>query len=208
VARERGRRERLLVGGALIGVLLAGSAPAPARKAKKVAAAEDLTNFRLSPAYSRWMVGAAARLASEDEVQGFLRLASDREAEGFLEEFWSRRRTSDSPWPAEQPRAVFERRSREADRLYREGTRGGRTTDRGVTYVLYGEPEKVTFEVTGDRRRLTFEVWHYPDDAPPGLDGENPRGRYYFRELEDGWRLHAGPPPRLRGLDPVTRRPD
>lgn len=203
-----GRATRRSAVALLACLLLLAAGPASARRSKKPAEPEDLTNFLLSPAWSRWMVGAAARLASDEEVAAFLRLTSDREAERFVEQFWSRRRTGDGPWPTEQPRAIFERRSREADRLYSEGTRAGRTTDRGVIHVLYGPPEKVTYEVGADRRRLTFEVWHYPPDAAPGLDGETPHSRYHFLELEDGWRLHNGPPPRLRGLDPAPRRPD
>jgi GWxTD domain-containing protein len=153
---------------------------APARPAAPSRDAIELTNFRLSPDHSQWLVGAIAWMAEESEIQQYLALSDDQAAESFITEFWSRR---SAPFPAEQPRAVFERRAVEADRRFSESARLGRRTDRGTIYVLYGEAEEVTFEMPTRPSRLRqepIEVWAYPRDAEAGLDGEQPKRRYFF----------------------------
>lgn len=180
---RRLERAGSVVGGSVL--VLALAVPAAPAIAAKEPAREDLTNFLLGPGYSQWLVGAVHRIATPAERQAYLALTDDEAAAEFIEAFWEDRRNPDSPWPADQPRAVFERRAEEADRLYSEGTRLGRYSDRGALHILYGPPAETAFEIP--RRgpnRGTIEVWIYPKDASPGLDGEPPRRRYEFVERD------------------------
>jgi GWxTD domain-containing protein len=145
--------------------------------------ASELTNFQLSPEHSQWLVGAISWIANEDEIQAYLALSDDRAAESFITEFWSRHSSADVPWPAEQPRALYERRAAEADRRFSEGARLGRCSDRGAIFVLYGDPEEVSFEMpTRQTRRAQepLEIWTYSKEAAAGLDGQRPRRKYFF----------------------------
>lgn len=144
---------------------------------------EDLINFRLGPEYAQWLVGPLYLMATPAERDEFLSLAGDREAAAFVEEFW-RRRDPDPTLFGNQVKALFEQRAEEADRRFREGTRLGRATDRGTIFVLYGEPERIDFDPGLARHEPDLEVWSYPEDAPPGLDGERPKQRYYFAERD------------------------
>ncbi len=151
-----------------------------ARSKKKTRSIEELTNFLLGPEQSLWLVGAIGRIASDEEIDAYLRLTSDAEADAFIEEFWGRRRSAESVWPATQPRGTFETRAREADRLFGEGPRPGRRTDRGTIHTLYGPPEEVKFAVSARPGGGPIEVWVYPKEADKGLDGERPNRFYYF----------------------------
>jgi GWxTD domain-containing protein len=162
-----------------------GTSEAAKKKKKKKQSAEELTNFLLGPEYSQWLVGAIARIATEDEIQSFMRLTSDDEASAFVEEFWAARRSGDSIWPADSPQATFETRAKEADTLYSEGPRRGRQSDRGAVYILYGEPEEVKYEISSRRGQGPIEVWVYPKTAEPGLDGQQPERYYYFTKQGD-----------------------
>jgi GWxTD domain-containing protein len=144
----------------------------------------DLTNFQLSPRYSQWLLGPISWMASSQEIRTYLGLADDADAERFINEFWGQRSNSDSPWPTDQPRLVFEQRATEADTRFSEGTRYGRWTDRGTIYILYGEPEKSYYEVPerprSPRPPDPVEVWSYAKSAAKGLDGEQPKRKYFF----------------------------
>ncbi len=164
-----------------LALALALALPGDARTArKKPRSIEELTNFLLGPEKSLWLVGAIGRIASDEEIDAYLRLRSDQDAEAFIEKFWARRRSGESVWPAVQPRGLFETRAREADRLYAEGTRPGRRTDRGTIHILYGPPEQVKYEVAARPGLGPIEVWVYPKQAEQGLDGERPKRTYYF----------------------------
>lgn len=162
----------------LVGVV---TTPAPASAARgKETTLEDLTNFLLGPDYSQWLVGAVAELATEEEKREYLRLTDDEAAAEFIEAFWRRRDDPSRPWPQEQVQGAFERRAREADKLFTEGTVLGRRTDRGTTYILFGSPEKIEYAPVSPPRRGNMEVWYYGKDAEPGLTRDKPRQEYYF----------------------------
>jgi len=151
-----------------------------------------------APAYSQWLLGPISRMATGAEIDAYLALDEDSEAQTFIESFWRERSNPDSPWPTDQPRAVFERRLAEADTRFSEGTKVGRWTDRGTIYILYGAPEKSYFEVperprNSPRQPEPVEVWSYPKDAPRGLDGEKPKRKYFFVKRGEAtvlWRSH------------------
>ena len=176
-----------------LALLVAGAVEAR----KKPRAREELTNFLLGPERSLWLVGAIARIASDDEVERYLNLTSDDDAEAFIEEFWTRRRSSDAVWPAKQPQGVYETRAREADRRFGEGARQGRRSDRGTVYILYGEPEEVKYEVASRPGFPPIEVWAYPKKGDKGLDGKSPQRYYYFTKRGE-YTVETVPPSRQR----------
>ncbi len=173
-------RQRRWLGLALAGALAGASTAAGAR----APSAEELTNFQLGPEHARWLVGPIARLASEAERAEYLRLADDAAAGRFIAAFWERRGGLRSFPPT--PGHLFQERAAEADVLYREGHHVGRSTDRGTIYVLYGPPAATRFEPSPTPGGGAVEIWRYPKEASPGLDGERPKTLYSFRREEDG----------------------
>lgn len=144
----------------------------------------ELTNPFLRPEYSSWMVGAASRLATPEEIRAYLALRDDAQAAAFIEEFWAKRDpTPDRPDNA--IRTAFEQRSAEADRLFSESGYLGRYTDRGALFVLFGPPTKVDFEVSPTPDLPPIELWSYGPDAPSGINGQRPAGYYRFLKRGD-----------------------
>ena len=186
-------------------LVLALTLPGELEARKKKRSREELTNFLLGPEKSLWLVGAVGRIASEDEIAGYLRLTSDEEAEAFIQEFWDRRRSKKSVWPASQPQGIYETRAREADRLYTEGARLGRLSDRGIVYILHGPPEETRYEVVDRPGFGPLEVWVYPKQAEKGLDGEKPDRFYYFVKKGE-YTVETTPPPRQRLRPRVSGR--
>ena len=142
-----------------------------------------LANVRLGPDYSHWLLGPVARMASPDEIAAFRALEDDYAAIAFVEAFWERR-DPDPGTPRNEARLAFERRIREADRRYGEAGVLGRRTPRGTIHVLYGAPESIDHEIPLEGGE-PIEVWRYPEDAPPGLDGRPPAPVYRFRKEGD-----------------------
>lgn len=165
----------------------------PAGAAKPSSAApEELTNFRLSPGYSQWLVGPIARMASQEEIGRFLALHSDVEAQEFIERFWEQR-GGEAIFPARGQKLIFQERAEEADRLYSEGTHRGSRTDRGTIYVLYGPPEKIDYESPVRQHGEPIEVWNYPKDRDEGLDGQKSDRTYRFVKQGDRTVFYRGP---------------
>jgi len=165
-----------LLGAAALALVACGSGGAAAPSARPA----DLVNTSLGPDYASWLVGPVARMATPEEIETYSRLTSDFAAGDFIEGFWSRR-DPDPGRPGNAVRLEFERRAADADRQYGEAGVLGRRTARGTIYVLYGKPEKVSFEVA-PRNGSAIEVWTYAEDAPPGLDGKRPAHFYWFHK--------------------------
>lgn len=146
--------------------------------------AADLTNPLLSPAYSQWLVGPIAEMASREEAAEYIGLGTDEAAAAFIEAFWERRK----PYPLrpDNPlRKAFDARSAEADRLYSEAGYLGRRTARGTVYVLFGPPQEVDFQLSPHPDDPPVEVWRYAADAEPGLHGQPPQQIYRFVKRGD-----------------------
>jgi GWxTD domain-containing protein len=163
---------------AALALACAGSAPAPPRRPS------DLTNTHLSPALAPWLVGAIGRMAKPEEVEGWLELRDDAAASAYIEQFWSRR-DPDPARPGNPLRELFEEREREADRRFSEAGYLGRRTDRGGTFVLYGEPTKVEFEIARREGEPPVERWDYASAARVGLNGRRPLAEYRFVKKGD-----------------------
>lgn len=135
--------------------------------------------------HAQWLVGARAWMATPEEVEKFMSLTDDAEAERFERAFWQRR-DGDASTLFGGLEQTFDERSDAADDRFGEGARPGRKSDRGAIYVLYGEPEEIEFETSAEPREPTLEVWSYPRDAEPGLDGREPPRRLFFEQAADG----------------------
>lgn len=170
--------------------LMAWSAsPAAAQDDRKL----DLTNPFLGPRYAQWLVGAAGQIASDAERREYLRLESDQDAQSFIDGFWTNR---------EKVHQVYEQRAEEADKRFTEGTVPGRRTDRGAIHILYGDPEESEYEQHRNIEDPPVELWRYPKQAGPGLDGKKPLRTYRFiRWGEVTVRFEKGDP-----NDPDVRR--
>ena len=201
-------RRVALVGSAVaLAAWLAIAPEADARK-KKVPrrGPEDLTNFLLSPDLAQWLVGPIEYLATEREIEAYLELASDDEARAFIEAFWERRGPH-RRFPPAGIRYPFEERVERADVRYRDGAVPGRRTDRGAVYVLYGEPASTEFVQPQRPGAEPIEIWYYPKDTPPGLNGHKPERSYAF-QLIDGRVRRVAVPPRSGRLPAPIRPPD
>jgi GWxTD domain-containing protein len=152
----------------------------PGLQAAREPSIGELTNFSLSPDLSQWLVGPVSRIATQSEIRQYLGVGDDAAAREFIEDFWRRRQSDEIAWPDEQPRAIFERRAEEADRLFTEGVNLGRRTDRGEIHVLYGPPEEKEFESDPNSRVGPMEVWRYGKKSEEGLDGRRPKRLYRF----------------------------
>jgi GWxTD domain-containing protein len=177
-------------------ILLAVALPASAAKPRS-RRPEDLTNFLLSPEFSRWLVGPISHFASEAEIRDFLELDSDDQAGDFIEQFWERR-GGETVFPQKSKRLIFEERAAEADRVFSEGTHRGLRTDRGTVFVLYGPPEEVRYELPTRQLGQPIEVWSYPKDAQKGLDDRKPDRIYRFVREGDLTVFYRGPVRRPR----------
>ncbi len=151
----------------------------------------ELINPALGPDYSAWMVGAASRLATPEEINEFLTLKDDQQAEAFVDRFWQKHNPTPGK-PANPLRQEFEKRSENADRQFSEAGLLGRRSDRGTIYVLYGLPKKIDHEVSPVPNGPPLEVWIYGTDAPSGLDGKRPSPLYRFVKNGDVTVLYQG----------------
>lgn len=151
----------------------------------------ELINPALGLDYSGWMVGAASRLATPEEINEYLTLQDDQQAEAFVERFWQRRDPSPGT-PGNPIRQTFDERAANADRAYSEAGLLGHRSDRGVVRVLYGLPQKIDHEVSPVPNGPPIEVWIYGTQAPSGLDGKRPSPIYRFVKSGDRTVLYNG----------------
>lgn len=163
----------------LILTLLAVPAGDATAKKRKNRESFEVINPRLGPEYSQWLVGPISRMATAAEMDAYLALRDDAAARGFIDDFWEQR--DPAPVRPDNPlRETFEERAGEADRRYTEAGYPGRRTDRGTTYILFGEPEKTDYEIPPHPDDPSLEVWFYPRGTERGLSDEKPAREYKF----------------------------
>ena len=122
-------------------------------------------------------------MATEKEVEDYAVLTSDEEAAKFVAAFWERRNQGTEVFK-KTPRQIYDDRAATADSRYSEATFPGRLTDRGTTYILFGEPEETEFESSELLDGPPIEVWEYGKDGGKGLNGEKPDKRFRFMEID------------------------
>ncbi len=186
--------------------VLAGGAPGAAESLERLDP-DDLINPFLGPGHASWLVGPVGQLADEEERTLYLLLESDDEAAAFVDEFWRSRDAS--------LRRRFDLRAAVADKRYSESGRLGRRTDRGMVYILFGDPEKTAWEEHRDVDDPDVQLWTYAKSAARGLNGRKPARRYRFARDGDVMRLFSNDPAdpanrrrrMLRGIREPSRRP-
>ncbi len=182
-ARTKSSSPLRLLALALVAAVALQAAPAEAKKKKKKDRdAEELFNPLLGVEYAHWLVGPIYRIASEEEISGYLDLIDDEEAKSFVEAFW-KKRNEGTGFFEDSPEEIFAKRAESADSRYTEGALPGRRTDRGTIFIVYGEPEEVEYESSEKVGGPTQEVWKYSKEAEEGLDGESPKKEYRFIEV-------------------------
>ena len=128
----------------------------------------------VSQQYRDWGNGPASYLMTKQEKIDWSSLRSDADAKAFIDLFWARRDpTPDTP--ANELRQEFEARMAEADKRYRARGTPGFLTDRGLVYVLLGQPTQIVNDVIPPRapagsigvfeRPRHIEAWLYKGDA-------------------------------------------
>jgi GWxTD domain-containing protein len=162
---------------ALSTLLILSSAAVLADRPKQ--SREELINPLLGPEWSQWLVGPISWIATSKEIGEFLSLLDDGAAAEFVERFWK----NHDPYPLREDnplRETYEERLEKANELYAEGGFPGYRTDRGIVFVVYGEPSKTDQEVAPDPGDPLIQVWEYDKDIPKGLDGKKPDRAYRF----------------------------
>ncbi len=163
-------------------VLPADAAKRKKSKLPKRRPVEELINPLVGPGLSTWLVGAISWMASKDEVDRYLVLTEETDAVTFVEQFW-KSRDPEPRFEANPRRELFEERLVEAEKRFREAGVAGHRSDRGTVYVLYGEPEKVEFELAEEASDPPVEEWFYAADSEVGLDGRQPQKRFRFSKV-------------------------
>lgn len=186
-----------LLAAGLLGCASGGGRPLPGIEHNLA----DLTNPSLGPDYSQWLLGPISYLATKEDVAAYLALKDDQAAQQFIDQFWARR----NPHPQRPDNALkelFDERSAQADQLYSEAGFPGRRTDRGTIFILYGKPETADYEISPTPEAPPIEVWTYPDNAAPGLNGRKPSLRYRFSKHGDLTVFYVPGQNRRRSLHP------
>lgn len=112
--------------------------------------------------YKRWLERDAAYLITASEKEAFLKLTTNDEREQFVENFWLRR----DPTPGTEEnefQTEYYARIAYANEHFASGIAGWRT-DRGRTYIVWGEPNRIekghtiAYEIS-----VPYEKWYYAD---------------------------------------------
>ena len=186
---------------AVVAALVLGSPAAWAVKKEKPPKTEDIINIFLGIENSQWLVGPIYYLATPDERSEYLALTSDEAADGFIREFW-RQRDPEPEIFGNPAKDLFDRRVEIADRRYREGATLGRRTPRGTLFVLFGEPELISYDASRNPREPELEIWTYPKRVDEPLGGLEPNRQYFFAEKDGRTVLYQPRASRRKNLRP------
>ena len=90
-----------------------------------------------------WFNGPVQFIMSKEEIAKWKSLKTDDEAKAFIALFWARRDpTPDTP--RNEAREMFEARVQWADKNLMDGGKlRGAMTDRGKTFIIYGQPKRI-----------------------------------------------------------------
>ncbi len=180
---------------------LSGVPGAEAVKKQKPPRIEDIINILLGIDYSHWLVGPIYYIATPEERTEFLSLASDDDAQAFIREFWKKR----DPEPeifGNPAKDLYDRRTEIADRRYREGATLGSRTARGALFIIFGEPELISYDVSSNPREPELEIWNYPKQVAEALGELEPQRQYFFAEREGKTVLYQPRASRRKNLRP------
>ena len=134
----------------------------------------------VSKQYRDWGNSAVQYLMMKQEKTDWAMVKTDAEAKAFIDLFWARRDpTPDTP--ANELRQQIETRIAEADKRFAFSNTPGSQTDKGLVYVLFGEPTQIMNSLniprvggTGMsqfRRPVNVESWVYRDEGAQRVAG-------------------------------------
>jgi GWxTD domain-containing protein len=183
-------------------VLVACGAPGPPTHRE----AANYVNTQLSPELAQWLVGAISHMATPEQVREYLTIRDDEQAKMFIERFWAAR-DPDPAKPGNPLRDIFEQREAEADKRFSEAGYLGRRTDRGTIFVLFGEPDKIDFEIPPRPGDPAIELWDYSKKRLQASGGAHaPAPAYRFVKRGDLTVLYRVPVAPASPLNPSPGR--
>jgi len=95
------------------------------------------------------------------EKKEFLSLKTPQERKKFIEEFW-KLRDPDPSTEANEFKEAYMARVIAADKLFREGSKRGWETDRGMVFILLGPPSDRYVQPVADNAQYQgYEIWVY-----------------------------------------------
>lgn len=136
-----------------------------------------------------WGNSAIRFLMMKHEQTDWAAVRNDDDVKAFMDLFWARRDpTPDTP--VNELQQQIETRIAEADKRYRFGKTPGSQTDRGLVYVLLGEPNEIVTAVTQPfastapqfQRRVNVHSWVYRNAAAQRVTGT--------KAMDVGFRFH------------------
>lgn len=127
----------------------------------------------ISPQYRQWGDSAVQYLMMKQEKIDWASVRTDAEAKAFIDLFWARR----DPTLRQQ----IEARIADADKRFAFSRTPGSQTDKGMVYVLFGEPSQIVNGLAMSRapagssprfdRPVNIETWIYRDAAAERVAG-------------------------------------
>lgn len=186
---------------AVAALVLGGCGSGGGGAAVRPRSAADLNNTQLSPALSQWLVGAISHIATPEQVSAYLALRDDAAATAFIEAFWAAR-DPDPSRPGNPMRELFEAREHDADRRFSEAGYLGRRTDRGTVFVLYGEPDKIDFEIHPRAGNPPVERWDYTKKRAEWQGPHPPAVFYRFVKRGDLTVFYTAPISAIPPIEP------
>jgi GWxTD domain-containing protein len=125
--------------------------------------------------YGKWLRQDVVYIITDEEKAVFEKLATDGEREQFIEQFWLRR--DPDPRTAENEfREEHYRRIAYANQHFTSGDAGWRT-DRGMIYILHGEPDSKESRPAGG-------VYNRPIEEGGGTTSVHPYEKWRYRYIE------------------------
>jgi GWxTD domain-containing protein len=121
--------------------------------------------------YEKWLNEDVTYIITDDERAVFSKLQTPEEKDSFIEEFW-RRRSSDPDRNPGDFREEHYRRVAYANAHFGSGIPGWKT-DRGRTYIQFGEPTEIEYHAGGENyvrpsyegggrtAVYPFQIWRY-----------------------------------------------
>lgn len=144
---------------------------------------------QVSPQYRNWGESGMQYLMMKQEKTDWASVKTDADAKAFIELFWARRDPTPET-PVNELRQQIEERMAEADKRYRFEKTPGSQTDRGLVYVLLGQPTQIVNTVTpprGFERPFNIESWIYKNAAAERATGtKNFDIVFQFQDLKFG----------------------
>lgn len=128
----------------------------------------------VSPQYKAWGDSVVQYLMTKQEKIDWSSVRTDADAKAFIDLFWARRDpTPDTP--VNELRQAFETRMADADKRFTFGKTPGSQMDKGLVYVLLGEPTQIVTRIYTPQRSATnmgqfnrptnIETWIYRGEA-------------------------------------------